>query len=57
MEAGDQGYKIEIAENEGLPDPEWPPAAINEILRVAFKGGRVIDSLDHPLIQKLRGRV
>jgi hypothetical protein len=57
MEAGDQGYKIEIAENEGLPDPEWPPAAINEVLRVAFKGGRVIDSLDHPLIQKLRGRV
>jgi hypothetical protein len=57
IEAGDGGYQVELAENETLPDPAWPKLPLNEILRVAFKGGRVVDSLDHPLIQKLRGRV
>ena len=57
MAAGDGGYDIEVAENDDLPGPEWPPHPMNHILRVAFKGGRVIDTLDHPVIQKLRGRV
>ncbi|MFO0967885.1 MAG: hypothetical protein U0793_20180 [Gemmataceae bacterium] len=36
------------------PEPDWPALPLNEILRVAFKG-RVIDSLDHPVLRRLRG--
>lgn len=48
---------FEIYEAMGaLPDPEWPQLSMDEIVRVAVKG-RVIDSLDHPVLQKLRGEV
>jgi hypothetical protein len=36
------------------PEPEWPEIPFNEILRIAFKG-RVIESLDHPTLKRLRG--
>ena len=36
------------------PEPEWPELPFNEILRTAFKG-RVIESLDHPILKQLRG--
>ena len=39
-----------------IPDPEWPSLSMDEIVRIAVKG-RVIDSLDHPVLQKLRGEV
>ena len=52
------GYEVEIAENEALPDPVWPDVDLTTILRTAFKGGRLIDRLDHPVIvQYMRGRV
>jgi hypothetical protein len=35
-------------------EPEWPDTPLKEILRVAFKG-RVIESLDHPVLRQLRG--
>ncbi len=37
-----------------LPDPEWPDRSFREIIRTAFQG-RMIDSLDHPLLRQLRG--
>ncbi len=37
-----------------LPDPKWPELSLNEILKLAFRG-RMIDSLDHPIIRELRG--
>ena len=37
-----------------LPDAEWPELPFEEILRIAFKD-RMIDDLDHPVLQKLRG--
>ncbi|MBX7075614.1 MAG: hypothetical protein K1X71_20935 [Pirellulales bacterium] len=37
-----------------LPDPEWPALSFAELLRVAFKN-RFIDSLDHPVLLRLRG--
>ncbi len=39
-----------------LPDPDWPATPFSDLLRVAFKG-RYIDSLDHPVLRKLRGEV
>jgi hypothetical protein len=37
-----------------LPEPEWPKISFQEILQVAFRD-RVVNTLDHPLIQRLRG--
>lgn len=37
-----------------LPDPQWPKLTFDAIIRIAFRG-RMIDSLDHPIIRELRG--
>jgi hypothetical protein len=37
-----------------LPEPNWPDVPFRELLRVAFKD-KFIDSLDHPVLRKLRG--
>jgi hypothetical protein len=34
--------------------PQWPEATLDEIVTKAFKG-RVIDSIDHPVLRRLRG--
>ena len=39
-----------------LPEPEWPDVPFKELLRVAFKD-RLIETLDHPVLRKLRGEV
>ena len=39
---------------QDIPDPEWPDLPFNQLLRIAFKN-RVVDSLDHPTLQRLRG--
>jgi len=45
----------EIFEAEGsIPDPIWPELSFNAILRIAFKD-RVVRSLDHPVVKRLRG--
>ena len=56
--SADGGYNPEIAENTDLPEPEWPVVKhFGEVMRAAFKkGGRVVDSLDHSLIERLAGR-
>jgi hypothetical protein len=48
-------YEIFTAQMD-LPDPEWPEVSFQEILDIAFKG-KIIDSDDHPVIQRLRGCV
>jgi hypothetical protein len=42
--------------NSQLSDPEWPEISFHELLRVAFKD-RLIDSLDHPVLRRLRGEL
>lgn len=39
---------------ESLSDPKWPDLSFKEIIKLAFRG-RMIDSLDHPVIRELRG--
>ena len=39
-----------------LPDPEWPDKTFQELLRIAFRD-RYIDSLEHPVVLRLRGAV
>jgi hypothetical protein len=48
-------YEIFEAENQ-LADPIWPDLPLSDILKIAFKG-RLIDTLDHPVVQKLRGLI
>lgn len=45
----------EVSEATGkLGDPEWPKLSFNDILRIAFRD-RYIDTLDHPVLKRLRG--
>ena len=37
-----------------LPEPVWPDKSFGEILEIAFRG-RIIDSADHPVVQRLLG--
>ena len=35
-------------------EPRWPTATFQEIIEIAF-AGRLIDSVDHPVVKRLRG--
>jgi hypothetical protein len=48
-------YRIMKAEGD-LEEPEFLDKPFNELLEMAFKD-RVIDSSDHPICRKLRGRI
>jgi hypothetical protein len=39
-----------------LGEPAWPTVPLRDLLRIAFRG-RFIDSLDHPVLRRLRGEV
>lgn len=46
----------EIFEAQGLlPEPEWPEQTIEGLVEIAFRG-KIISSLDHPVIQSFLGR-
>jgi len=53
MQSG--GYDVFQAQAT-LPSPEWPKHTIDEIVKIAFRG-RIINDLDHPVVQDLFGRV
>lgn len=42
--------------NGNLPDPVWPDISFEEILKIAFRD-HIVDSVDHPLVQRLQGVV
>lgn len=48
-------YRIFEAEGN-LSEPEWPDMTLSQMLEVGFKD-RVIDSEDHPVFNKLLGRI
>jgi hypothetical protein len=37
-----------------VPEPKWPEETMADLLKIAFKG-RLIESLDHAVLQQLRG--
>ena len=45
-------YDIVVADI--ADEPDWPAMPFNELLRIAFKG-KVIETLDHPVLKRLRG--
>jgi hypothetical protein len=38
-----------------IPDPEWPNLTLHQMLQTAFKGGGLVDDLNHPALKQLRG--
>jgi hypothetical protein len=55
VKANMQLRAYEVFQAEGsIPDPEWPDLSFDQITRIAFKD-RVICSLDHPVVKRLRG--
>jgi hypothetical protein len=49
------GYDVFEAGGQ-LGEPEWPSVPFKELLRVAFRD-RFINTLDHPVLRRLRGEV
>ena len=47
-------YDIYVAEGS-LPEPEWPAHDMEALVQVAFRG-KIITSLDHPVVQSMLGR-
>jgi hypothetical protein len=39
-----------------FPEPKWPETTLEQLLEIAFKG-RVIDTMDHPVLRRLRGEI
>jgi hypothetical protein len=37
-----------------IPDPIWPDYSLKDLLKIGFRD-RLVDSLDHPVIKRLRG--
>jgi hypothetical protein len=37
-----------------IPDPTWPDLSFQELIRIGFRD-RLVNSLDHPVIKRLRG--
>ncbi len=48
-------YDVYTASGQ-LADPDWPETPFRELLATAFKD-KLIDTLDHPVLRKLRGEV
>lgn len=49
------GHYVTKAAKVDKGEPKWPEKSFEELLNMAFADGRLIDSLDHPLIRKLNG--
>jgi hypothetical protein len=47
-------YEIFRAES-AMPEPEWPQLGFWELIKIAFRD-HLIDRIDHPVIQRLRGQ-
>jgi hypothetical protein len=47
-------YDVYQAEGK-IPEPEWPVVSMEGLIEVAFRG-KVIQDIDHPVIQSLLGR-
>jgi hypothetical protein len=50
----DGGYYDVHSAIADLPAPDWPDISFGKVLEVAFKG-KVIDTLEHAVLQRLRG--
>jgi hypothetical protein len=40
-----------------LGEPQWPDKPLRDLLRLAFKGDLLINSVDHPVLRELAGEI
>jgi hypothetical protein len=49
-------YETLVTENTSVGfEPKWPELTFQELIRIAFRGGKLIDTLDHPVVRQIRG--
>ncbi len=49
-------YETIVTENQPVGfEPRWPEVSFQELIRLAFRGGKLIDNFDHPVIRQIRG--
>ena len=53
VDAGAGAYAVFVA-TAAIPEPEWPEQDLDQLFRLAFRD-RVIESIDHPVIRRLKG--
>ena len=53
-EMAEGGYTV-VRATGIIAEPEWPDKTMTELLELAFKDGKLIDSADHPIVQQLNG--
>jgi hypothetical protein len=46
-------YEVYVATAD-IPEPDWPSMELKEIIQIAFRD-RYIDTIDHPVVRRLRG--
>ena len=54
---GGSGFYQEEIPIANFGDPKWPELTQKQLYAIAFKGDRIIDRVDHLVIQKLTGQV
>jgi len=47
------GYEMFVAES-AMAEPVWPEVTLQELIKLAFRD-RLIETIDHPVIKRLRG--
>jgi hypothetical protein len=50
-----EGIYLIFRASAPIPDPSWPEKSMQELLELAFKDGKLVDSKDHPVVQQLYG--
>jgi hypothetical protein len=55
MQANMARGAYDVATSSNIPDPVWPNISFQDILKIAFGDGHLIESLDHPVIRQLSG--
>lgn len=48
-------YDVYVA-TATLSPPDWPDKSIEEIVQIAFNG-KIVDTVDHPVVQGLQGKI
>ncbi len=48
-------YDVYVA-TATLPPPDWPDKSIDEIVQIAFDG-KIVETVDHPVVQGLQGKI
>ncbi len=57
MVANMSGGYYDVWEAEGvIADPQWPEHTFQQLLKIAFGNGRLIDREDHPVLKQLLGK-